>query len=72
MTNQSEIIYRAQVKWDSPVFRQTNRLNVSYPFAGNHEKLRFTCRKDYNKRGGALGNVECTIEGSIKEIRLPT
>lgn len=32
----------------------------------NHPKIKFTC-KDYNKRGGAIGNIECAISGVIKE-----
>ena len=36
----------------------------------NHPKIKFAC-KDYNKRGGALGNIECAISGVIKEPLAP-
>jgi hypothetical protein len=31
-------------------------------------KIRLKCKDDYNKRGGALGYVECALEGIFKEI----
>jgi hypothetical protein len=53
------------MKWDSPVSKQRNIFNMSRSKL-NHPKIKFAC-KDYNKRGGALGNIECAISGVIKE-----
>jgi hypothetical protein len=58
-------IYRATVKWDSPALKAKNFFSVD---ANGEEKIKMTCRDDYNKKGGALGNIECTIEGRIKEV----
>jgi hypothetical protein len=33
-------------------------------------KLNFTCKNDYNKLGGALGNVECKISGVFREKKV--
>jgi len=47
------------------VSKQRNIFNKSQSKL-NHPKIKFTC-KDYNKRGGAIGNIECAISGVIKE-----
>ena len=58
-----------RLAWDSPFSKQKNSFNVIHINSKNHsnsmknQTLRFTCRDDYNKRGGALGNIECFIEG---------
>jgi hypothetical protein len=33
----------------------------------NHPSLKFSCSEDFNKRGGALGNIYCEISGRIKD-----
>lgn len=53
------------MKWDSPVSKQRNIFKMTQSKL-NHPKIKFAC-KDYNKRGGALGNIECAISGVIKE-----
>lgn len=60
-------IYRAAVKWDSPAMKAKNIFSMD---VSGEEKIKLTCKDDYNKRGGALGNIECTIEGRIKEIEV--
>lgn len=63
------VVYKANIKWDSPVSRSRNVFNVSRA-SYNTPKLRFSCRNDFNKRGGALGNVDCIIEGTFKEKKV--
>ena len=57
-------IYRASVKWDSPALKAKNLFALD---VNGDEKIKMTCKDDYNKKGGALGNIECTIEGRIKD-----
>ncbi len=63
-------IFRAQISWDSPMFGQKNQLKIELA-EGNNKQIIFTCRDDYNKRGGALGNVECKIDGVVVEKKAP-
>lgn len=62
-------VYEAKIKWDSPVTRQRNVFNVTRA-EDNTPKINFRCRDDYNKRGGALGNVDCKIDGVYKEKKV--
>jgi hypothetical protein len=61
----SQVIYRGEIKWESPQTKAKNNLNVT---AKMDSKIRLKCKDDYNKRGGALGYVECALEGIFKEI----
>ena len=59
-------VYQAGFFWDSPLMKSKNRFNFTVAKASN-EKLKLFCKNDFNKRGGALGNVECFLQGEIKE-----
>lgn len=59
-------IFSAMIKWDSPVTKQRNTFNVTRS-PTNDYRLKLKCSDEYNKKGGALGNVECTFSGRIRE-----
>jgi len=59
---------KAVLFWDSPVMKSKNKFNITYIEGLNNDNLKLTCREDFNKRGGALGNVECLLESTLKEI----
>lgn len=60
-----EIVFQSGLFWDSPFLRQKNRFNFTVAKKSN-PKITLTC-SDYNKAGGALGNIDCVLEGTIKE-----
>ena len=62
----SQEVFLAKIKWDSPVTKQRNTFNVTRN-PSNDQRLVLKCSDEYNKRGGALGNVECTFSGRIRE-----
>ena len=45
--------------------RYKNTFNVTRSL-NNDSRINLKC-SDYNKKGGALGNVECTFSGRIRE-----
>lgn len=59
-------IFQARLFWDSPHTKAKNRFNATTARA-SHKKLSLTCTEDFNRKGGALGFVECVLEGSYKE-----
>lgn len=65
-------VYQAGFYWDSPLMQSRNRFNFTVAHASN-PRLRLTCKDDYNRRGGALGNVWCELTGRIKDkpLELP-
>jgi hypothetical protein len=48
------------------VTKQRNTFNVTRSIT-NDDGLKLKCSDEYNKKGGALGNVECTLSGRIRE-----
>lgn len=62
-------VLKAILFWDSPVMKSKNKFNITFIEGVNDDNLKFTCREDFNKRGGALGNVECILEGTFKKIQ---
>jgi hypothetical protein len=65
-------VYQAGLYWDSPLMHSKNRFNFTVAHASN-PRLRLMCKDDYNRRGGALGNVWCEMTGRIKDkpLELP-
>ena len=64
------VIFQANIKWDSPVTRQRNVFNVTKSEEMNDPRITFKCKDDFNKRGGALGNIDCKIEGVYREKKV--
>lgn len=48
--------------------KSKNTFNFTLKKDTTESKLLIICRDDYNKRGGALGNIDCTLEGELREI----
>lgn len=44
---------------------------MSYTSSSNHPNVTFKCSKDYNRKGGALGYVECKVVGTVREKWIP-
>ncbi len=56
MTNQSEIVYKATLDWDSPITKHKNTIKIYNPSNwNNHPNISFNCNDGYNHEGGALG-----------------
>jgi hypothetical protein len=64
------LIFKAGLYFDSPFMKTKNRFNFTVA-KDSTSKLRFWCRDDFNKKGGALGNVDCFFEGAIREKSKP-
>jgi hypothetical protein len=64
--NYYDQIFQARIYWDSPITKNKNRFNATTAKA-SHKKLTFSCTDDFNRKGGALGFVECVLYGSFKE-----
>jgi Aegerolysin len=60
------LIFKAGIYFDSPFVREKNRFNYTIA-KDSTPKIRLWCKDDFNKRGGALGNVDCYVEGTFRE-----
>ena len=61
-----KLIFKAGFYFDSPFIKEKNRFNYTIAKEST-PKLKLWCRDDYNKKGGALGNIDCFLEGTFRE-----
>lgn len=63
---QEKLIFKAGFYFDSPFTNNKNRFNYTIAKESS-PKLKLWCRDDFNKKGGALGNVDCYLEGTFRD-----
>ncbi len=61
--------------FDSPyISKQKNSFNVTNLYEKQNSEavgLKLSCRDDFNRQGGALGNVDCFFEGEYRSKSRP-
>lgn len=63
-----KLIFKAGLYFDSPLMSNRNRFNYTVAKESS-PKLKLWCRDDFNRKGGALGNVDCYLEGTFRQIK---
>jgi len=62
-----KLIFKAGFYFDSPIMvTRKNRFNYTIAKESS-PKLKLWCRDDFNRQGGALGNIDCYLEGAFRE-----